>query len=55
LGHYKIVLKDIRKIDMLEMNPNWRTLRGKEENHQSSVGDAKKITCTNIVIIEMKK
>jgi hypothetical protein len=48
------ILKDINKINMLRMNPKWKTPWGKGEDHQSNVGDVKKITCTNISLIEKK-
>jgi hypothetical protein len=34
------------------MNPRKRNPRGKEENHQSNVGGASKITYTRISLIE---
>jgi hypothetical protein len=38
----------IMKINMLRMIPRNKTPWEKGEDHQSSVGDAKKITCTRI-------
>jgi hypothetical protein len=38
----------INKNGILRMNPRKKTPWGKGEDHQSNVGDSKKITCTSI-------
>jgi hypothetical protein len=40
---------------MLRMNPREKTPWEKGEDHQSNVGDAKKITCTRISLTERTK
>jgi hypothetical protein len=49
------ILIKINKISLLRMNPRRKTPWEKGEDHQSNVGDAKKITCTRISLIEKKK
>jgi hypothetical protein len=44
----EIVLIQITNIILLRMNQRGKTPWEKEEDHQSNVGDAKKITCTRI-------
>jgi hypothetical protein len=43
-----MTLIKIIKISLLRMNPRETTPWEKGEDHQSNVGDAKKITCTRI-------
>jgi hypothetical protein len=45
----------IIKTSMIRMNPRKRTPWEKREDHQSNVGDAKKIICTRISLIERTK
>jgi predicted aspartyl protease len=45
----------INKISLLRMNPREKTPWEKGEDHQSNVGDAKKITCTRISLTEKIK
>jgi hypothetical protein len=49
------VLIHINKINLLRMNPRWKTPWEKGEGYQSNVGDVKKITCTNISLTEKTK
>jgi hypothetical protein len=51
----EIALIKIIKTSMLRMNPREKTPWEKWEYHQSNVGDAKKITCTRIALIERTK
>jgi hypothetical protein len=51
----EIVLIQINKINLLRMNPRGKTPWEKGEYHQTNVGDAKKIMCTRISIIEKTK
>jgi hypothetical protein len=41
--------------NLLRMNPREKTPWEKGEDHQSNVGDEKKITCTRISLTEKKK
>jgi hypothetical protein len=47
----EITLIKIIKINLLKMSPRQKTPLEKGEDHQSNVGDEKKIICTRISII----
>jgi hypothetical protein len=51
----EIALIKINKIILLRMNPRGNTPWEKGEEHQSNVGDARKITCTRISLKEKTK
>ena len=51
----EISLIQIIKTNMLRMNPRDNTPWEKWEDHQSNVGDAKKITCTKISLTKKTK
>jgi hypothetical protein len=51
----EIVLIKIIKTNMLRMNPREKNSWEKGEDHQSNVGDAKKITCTRISLTKRTK
>jgi hypothetical protein len=51
----EIAPKKIIQTSMIRMNPREKTHWEKGEDHQSNVGDSKKITCTRISLIEKTK
>jgi hypothetical protein len=51
----EIALIQINKISLIRMNSRENTPWEKGEDRQSNVGDAKKITCTRIVLTKKTK
>jgi hypothetical protein len=49
------ILIKINKSKQLRMSPREKNPWEKGEDHQSNVGDAKKMTCTRIFLIEKTK
>jgi len=51
----KLSLIKINKISLLKMNPRDNTPLGKGKDHQSNVGDVKKIICTRISLTKERE
>jgi hypothetical protein len=51
----KLSLIKINKISLLKMSPRDNTPLGKGKDHQSNVGDAKKIICTRISLTKERE